>query len=259
LAIESEMVSPAAVQSAYEKLADILSKVKERLAKSDNLTPQERLKIVYDVMRSMGIRLKQQDSELFIENLKTNTLDCDTSSLVVLAVAHEMGWPVYLVTAPRHAFVRWDDRTGTRFNMDNGETHPDSFYITKYNILDVSLKKGCYLINSDDKKYLSFFLTNRGYAKFGLGDYRGAIKDCDEALRLNPNYPDAYNNRGAAKSELGDYKGAIKDHDEALRLNPNDPADYNNRSNAKKKLGDYKGADEDFKMSERLQFKLRDE
>ena len=59
-----------------------------------------------------------------------------------------------------------------------------------------------------------------GYTKYYLGDYKGAITDYTQAIRLNPDYADAYNNRGNAKSNLSQHFAAIADYDIAIRLNP---------------------------------------
>ena len=61
---------------------------------------------------------------------------------------------------------------------------------------------------------------DQGLAKFTEKDYKGAIRDFDEAIRLKPDDAAAYNSRGSAKSNLGDKQGAIKDFDEAIRLKP---------------------------------------
>ncbi len=58
---------------------------------------------------------------------------------------------------------------------------------------------------------------NQGLAKFNKGDYEGAIKDYDEAIRLQPDYADAYYNRGNAKRALGDNQGAIQDYQDATK------------------------------------------
>lgn len=47
---------------------------------------------------------------------------------------------------------------------------------------------------------------NRGNAKFELGRHEEAIKDYDEAIRLDPKYADACSNRGAALLKLVDQK-----------------------------------------------------
>ena len=75
--------------------------------------------------------------------------------------------------------------------------------------------------------------------KSELGDKQGAIVDYNEAIRINPNYDDAYNNRGNAKSELGDKQGAIADYREAARLfqQQGKTADYEDAQNKIRKLG----------------------
>ncbi|OKH16176.1 hypothetical protein NIES592_00400 [Fischerella major NIES-592] len=86
----------------------------------------------------------------------------------------------------------------------------------------------------------------RAYDKYDQKDYKGAIADLTEAIRLNPNYDKAYNNRGVARSDLGDKQGAIADYTSALKINPNDADAYNNRGNARSDLGDKQGAIADF-------------
>ena len=88
--------------------------------------------------------------------------------------------------------------------------------------------------------------NNRGVAKSELGDYQGAVTDCDEAIRLNPRNSDAWSNRGLAKIKLGDYQDAITDCDEAILFNPKNDSAWSNRGLAKLNLGDYHGAIKDY-------------
>ena len=67
-----------------------------------------------------------------------------------------------------------------------------------------------------------------------LGQYFAAIADYDIAIRLNPDYAEAYYNRGLAKYDLGQHFAAIADYDIAIRLNPDDADAYNNRGVAKR-------------------------
>ena len=63
--------------------------------------------------------------------------------------------------------------------------------------------------------------VNRSSAKVDLGDYKGAIGDCNAAIGLKPQdaiLAIAYVNRGEAKSDLGDYNGAIEDSNTAIGL-----------------------------------------
>ena len=92
-----------------------------------------------------------------------------------------------------------------------------------------------------------------GNTKYYLGDYKGAIADYDSAIRLKPDYTDAYNNRGNAKGKLGQHLAAIADYDSTIRLNPDDADAYYNRGNAKDNLGQYVAAIADYDTTIRLE------
>ncbi|MEH2141171.1 tetratricopeptide repeat protein [Nostoc sp.] len=74
--------------------------------------------------------------------------------------------------------------------------------------------------------------------KQNKGDLQGAVAAYIEAIRLNPNYAEAYNNQGGVRADLGDQKGAIEDYNQALRINPNLAQAYYNRCITRAKLGD---------------------
>jgi len=52
------------------------------------------------------------------------------------------------------------------------------------------------------------------------GDFDYAIYDHTQAIRLNPNFAEAYLNRAYAYSEKDDNDKAIADYESALRINP---------------------------------------
>jgi tetratricopeptide (TPR) repeat protein len=93
---------------------------------------------------------------------------------------------------------------------------------------------------------------NRGFARNDKGDLVGALKDYDEAIRLKPDYADAYINRGIARKDKGDLAGALKDYDEAIRLKPDYVDAYINRGIARKDKGDLAGALKDYDEAIRL-------
>ncbi|MGK7873930.1 MAG: tetratricopeptide repeat protein [Xenococcaceae cyanobacterium] len=93
---------------------------------------------------------------------------------------------------------------------------------------------------------------NQGYKKDEQGDYKGAIEDYTQAIRINPNYADAYNNRGLARYQLGEYQAAIEDYTQAIRINPNDADAYYSRGIARKNLGDKRRAISDFLQAAEL-------
>jgi tetratricopeptide (TPR) repeat protein len=78
---------------------------------------------------------------------------------------------------------------------------------------------------------------NRGYALAAKGDHDGALKDYTEAIRLKPDFAEAYNNRGIAHDEKGDFDGAIEDYTEAIRLKPDNANAYYNRGVTRRGMG----------------------
>ena len=65
-----------------------------------------------------------------------------------------------------------------------------------------------------------------------LGQYQRAFEDYDKAIRLNPDYTDAYYNRGNAYAKLGKYQRAIEDYNKAIFLKHDYTEAYNNRGHA---------------------------
>ena len=65
--------------------------------------------------------------------------------------------------------------------------------------------------------------THRGWAYFFAEAPGLALRDFDEAVRLNPANVDAYVGRGLARVSLGQTEDAVADADEALRRDPAAP------------------------------------
>ncbi|MEE9913816.1 MAG: tetratricopeptide repeat protein [Deltaproteobacteria bacterium] len=83
-------------------------------------------------------------------------------------------------------------------------------------------------------------------------DQKKAIGYLNNALRLQPNYADAYNDRGIAYTQLGQNEQAIKDFNEAIRLKPDNVNAYNNRGIVYFNLGQYQRTIEDSNEAIRL-------
>ena len=96
---------------------------------------------------------------------------------------------------------------------------------------------------------------NRAHAKAALGRPKKAIKDFDKAIELRPQFVEAYNDRGSTKIGLGEYKEAIKDFNQYIELNPKAAEAYYNRGLAKHRLGDPEEAIKDFDQAVELRCK----
>ena len=96
-----------------------------------------------------------------------------------------------------------------------------------------------------------------GYVKVTLGNYKSAISDFTDAIRLESNNIYAYFNRGQAKYYLRQHAAAIADWDMAIRLKTDFVYAYINRGFAKFELGQHTTAISDFDVVIRLNPNMR--
>ena len=75
-------------------------------------------------------------------------------------------------------------------------------------------------------------MTKRGDAYQLENRLNQAIADYHEALRIQPNFPDALNNLGLALATQGKYDEAVARYNEALRARPDFPDAHNNLGSA---------------------------
>jgi tetratricopeptide (TPR) repeat protein len=104
----------------------------------------------------------------------------------------------------------------------------------------------------------AFAFAHRGRAWQEEGDPERALKDLNEAIRLDPDTAAWYGTRGLIYDELEEYDRAVRDHGEALRLDPDDAQAYNNRGIAYKAVREYDRAIRDYGEAIRLDPKLTD-
>lgn len=93
---------------------------------------------------------------------------------------------------------------------------------------------------------------DRGVAYHGLRDKQSALEDYNKAIQLQPNYARAYNNRGLIRFDLGDKKAAIEDYNRAIQFQPDLFQPYNNRGLAHYALGDKQAAIADYSKAIQL-------
>jgi tetratricopeptide (TPR) repeat protein len=116
--------------------------------------------------------------------------------------------------------------------------------------LDKALKDFDEAIRLDPKLFAAF--TERGSVWYAKEDYDKAIADYNEAIRLEPKYSSVFYNRGLAWNAKQDFDKALKDFDEAIRLNPADALSFHGRGLAWDSKQDYDKALKDFDEAIRL-------
>jgi Flp pilus assembly protein TadD len=87
---------------------------------------------------------------------------------------------------------------------------------------------------------------NRGNAYYKLEQYQRSIEDYNETIRMKPDFDEAYINRGNAHLMLEQYQLALDDYDKAIRPKSNYARVYKDRGITHYWLGNYSLAMDDF-------------
>ena len=74
------------------------------------------------------------------------------------------------------------------------------------------------LTRLDTTDHYTYFF--RGIAKYNLGDLRGAKRDFDKSVSINPVFTSGWHYRGITESRFGNYEQALKDLQQAIDLRP---------------------------------------
>lgn len=101
-------------------------------------------------------------------------------------------------------------------------------------------------------------LTAQQWFERGMAaaDPEEKIRAYSEAIRLYPDYAEAFRNRGIAHHSVDDLSAALADYGKAIRLNAKDFHAYHNRGMIRARKGDDAGAKEDYDHAIRLKLEL---
>ena len=94
--------------------------------------------------------------------------------------------------------------------------------------------------------------TNRCYVYNLRGDYDRAIRDADQAIRLDPRVAVFYQSRGAIMHERRDFDRAIADFSEMMRVDPKNMFAFHLRGRTYREKRDFDRAIADFNEANRL-------
>ena len=116
---------------------------------------------------------------------------------------------------------------------------------TIYNDLHGFIRRSAYIeflrgLNSQDKA------DEAKTRKEQHEHYENAVRHYTEALKLKPDFAEAYNNRGNVYNKKGELDTAIQDYDAAIALNREYAEAYNNRGNAYYHKGELDTAIQDY-------------
>jgi serine/threonine protein kinase/tetratricopeptide (TPR) repeat protein len=94
--------------------------------------------------------------------------------------------------------------------------------------------------------------NGRGQSYFKLKQYDKAISDYSDAIRIKADFTEAYSNRAFAYTRVGQFEKAIADCNDAIRIKPDFAEAYKNRANPHNSLQQYEDAINDSNEAIRL-------
>jgi tetratricopeptide (TPR) repeat protein len=94
--------------------------------------------------------------------------------------------------------------------------------------------------------------VGRAFIYYNTGQYEQALEDLNVAIRLQPDYVDIYLNMGITYNKLRQFHMAIENYNKAIQIQPERIDFYNGRGYAYANLNKYQIAIEDFNTAIRL-------
>jgi tetratricopeptide (TPR) repeat protein len=94
--------------------------------------------------------------------------------------------------------------------------------------------------------------NNRAIAYHLLRQFNRALTDYNLAIQINPKLTEAYYNRGITFNEIGQMSRAVDDFTQAINLNPKYAEAFTNRGYANHRLGQFNRALEDYNQALKL-------
>jgi predicted TPR repeat methyltransferase len=89
--------------------------------------------------------------------------------------------------------------------------------------------------------------NNMANALLNIGDLDSAITHYKKAIKIKPNYSNAFANLGSALTQKKDYKNAVVHLEKAIEIDPKNAENYNKIALAQLSNGDLEGAIRSFK------------
>jgi tetratricopeptide (TPR) repeat protein len=130
--------------------------------------------------------------DLFIHGMidDSNGGTCASMPVLYVAVGRRLGYPLCLVPAKGHLFVRWEDKKD-RFNIEGTgsgfSSYPDEYYHTWPLPLNENEKtSGQFLVSLTSSQELATFLATRGHCLYDIKQYSSAAHAYSYALKFDP-------------------------------------------------------------------------
>jgi len=208
LTLEKE-IYPELDVDVYSALLDHTVE-RARAMTEGSTSPEDRIRVLNTLLyKIIGIQYyfsdPNGDKNLRVRLLKgvldTKQGNCASMTLLYLAIAQRLGYPVYAVYVPDHMFLRYVDPNLKEQNIEtssNGGYMSDEEYIKKLQISVRGIKSGAYLRSLTYKEYLALLVADNAIYWGKHGDTKRAIKYLEYSVRNYPHSAEINDNLGLA-------------------------------------------------------------
>jgi tetratricopeptide (TPR) repeat protein len=229
----------------FKDLEDLFSSMKNE---SNELAVELRKKLVGDlplnlIDRPTDIKVAQDDDITPTSNYSKKIIENYNSAMQKLQSGN------YNIAANELEEVLKHDKymLPAYYNLTVIKINFEQDYDGAIKILDHIINIQGYNKNPDIVYAGLFF--NRGLAKSYLELEEDAIKDFNEALKIDPEHIPSYGSRGLSLMHVNKKKEALGDFNKAIELGDKSYIIYANRGRCKQSLADFSGALEDYNLA----------
>jgi len=202
-------------------LEQIISLAKKKIDK--NKEPRKVLKTIDGILRNdFGFKTRENiDSLSRSLDYGEKEFDCDTGSLLYLAIGQALDLPLHGVLAPEHLFIRWSGRNqNINWETTNAKSADDFAYRKTFLLDERCVGNKAYLKTLTKKEIIAVPLVIAGVKLARENKNWRAFKYFKKAVEFNPFFVEAWLNKANALAQIGSFDRALEDYKKALKLNP---------------------------------------
>jgi tellurium resistance protein TerD len=156
--------------------------------------------------------------------------------------------PPHTVEVWHHSQSKWQEAITLLQNIP-----PESLvYISSQQKLSTYLANHAVINQRFTTAQKAVTFSNQGSMKLQKADYKGAIVDFNQAIKLNTNLPQAYLGLGISYSKIGNKQQAIQNYNQALKFNGNFADAYFSRGQTYYEIGNRQQAIADYEQAIRF-------
>jgi regulator of sirC expression with transglutaminase-like and TPR domain len=152
-----------------------------------------------------GVKRNDPDVSLLTHLLDTKLGNCFALPTLYMAVAQRLGYPIFMVSVPGHAYIRYVDSDNV-FNIEataKGRIYSDDSYIEEFSVSKEAVGLGAYGRALSNREFLGELLTETAFFfKGGMKEERRALSLLENAVKLNPLSPYTYASLATVHSSL---------------------------------------------------------